>query len=467
VGSEQSIRDKMHAGGVAEPTILAFLNAVRRVAEGDFGMLPERELAPIESLPRLETMENGAAEEPSLVNQLVVVKLNGGLGTSMGLEAAKTLLPTKDSDTFLDFIARQILHLRARSPDGRQPAFYLMNSFNTRKDSVTYLRKYPALDTGEPLDFLQNMVPKIDPETLEPVSWPDQPDLEWCPPGHGDLYPSLLGSGLMSRLLSRGIRFMFVSNSDNLGATVDLRLLRYFADHDLAFLMEVADRTPMDRKGGHLARRASDGRLLLRESAQCPKEDQSSFQDIERHRFFNTNNLWIRLDRLQTELARQGGALPLPLIANTKPVDPRDPTSPKVLQLESAMGAAIQCFEKSDAIIVPRTRFAPVKTTSDLLALRSDAYRITNDHRLVLDERRRGQPPQIELDPRHYALLGDFERFFPDGAPSLIRCESLTVEGPVRFAPDVICEGNVAVANSSSEPRTIASGVYRDVRVEL
>src|SRR5262249_48358508 len=159
----------------------------------------------------------------------------------------------------------------------------------------------------------------------------------------------------------------------------------------------------------HLARRRSSGRLLLRESAQCPKEDEARFQDIERHRFFNTNNLWVRLDHLKAELDRGGGVFELPLITNVKTVDPRNPNSPKVIQLESAMGAAIECFDRTGAIVVPRTRFSPVKTTTDLLALRSDAYRVTEDFRLVLDESRRGQPPVVDLDAAHYKLLVDFE----------------------------------------------------------
>src|SRR5207244_1398781 len=121
---------------------------------------------------------------------------------------AKSLLPVKGGETFLDFIARQILHLRSRIGERQEPAFYLMDSFNTQKDSIAHLQNYPALDSGEPLDFLQNMVPKIDAQTFEPASWPEQPELEWCPPGHGDLYPSLVGSGPLDRLLGRGIKYM-------------------------------------------------------------------------------------------------------------------------------------------------------------------------------------------------------------------------------------------------------------------
>jgi UDP-N-acetylglucosamine pyrophosphorylase len=231
--------------------------------------------------------------------------------------------------------------------------------------------------------------------------------------------------------------------------------------------MEVAERTGADRKGGHLAQRKSTGRLLLRELAQTPEEDESHFQNIERHRFFNTNNLWVRLDRVKEQLERNAGALPLPLITNSKTVDPRDSTSTKVLQLESAMGAAIECFDRSGAVVVPRTRFAPVKTTSDLLVLRSDACRITEDHRLILVEERAGSPPLVDLDPKFYKLLQDFERYFPEGPPSLVRCDSLKVRGPVTCTKGVVCEGTVEFINSSTEIKTVPAGHYRNQSLHL
>ena len=455
---------KMRAALIATPVINGFLNAVQRVEDGATGLVRESEIEPIESLAALDAIEADA--DDALLTQLAVIKLNGGLGTGMGLGRAKSLIAVKDGNTFLDFIARQILDLR-RGTD--VPAFYLLDSAGTQRDTLDHLEKYhPYLAGGQnQLDFLQNMVPKIDASTFEPVTWSSDPALEWCPPGHGDIYAALLGSGLLDRLLNAGVKFLFSSNADNLGAAVDLKLLRYFADSNLSFLMEVADRTAADRKGGHLARRRSDGRLVLRESAQCHPDDEQNFQDVTRHRFFNTNNLWIRLDHLQTELSERGGALPLPLIRNSKTVDPRDPSSVKVLQLESAMGAAIECFERAGAIVVPRARFAPVKSTSDLLALRSDAYRVTEDFRLVLDDLRLGQPPVVNLDSRHYQLLDGFERCFPGGAPSLIDCAALTVTGNVRFDAGVVCRGRVEFVNASDHVVTVCAGTYTGtVRLE-
>lgn len=455
----------MRAAGVVTPAINGFLQAVQKVRAGETGLLPEKSVEPIESLPRLEELGQ-TSTDPAILQQLAVIKLNGGLGTGMGLENAKSLIPVKGNDNFLDFIARQILHLRGDRPNAG-PAFFLMDSFSTQRDTLAYLQKYPNLAQGSRLDFLQNKVPKIDPATFEPVSWPEQPELEWCPPGHGDIYPALVGSGLLQELLDQGIKYLFVSNSDNLGATVHLQLAHFFANTGWSFLMEVAERTASDRKGGHLTRRRSDGRLVLRESVQCPKEDEAAFQDIERHRYFNTNNLWIRLDHLAAELEKNGGAMPLPLIKNIKTVDPRKPDSRKVLQLESAMGAAIECFAQSGAVVVPRVRFSPVKTTSDLLALRSDAYVVTEDFRLVLAESRQGRPPLIDLDPRYYKLLPDFEPLFPSGPPSLLHCDTLKVTGKVSFVAGVICKGGVEFINASPETKPAAPGIYSDRQSRL
>lgn len=455
--------EKMRGAGLSEAAIRAFRHNYEGLVAGQTGMIPEGNIKPVTELPRLETISQEGVLDASLVAQTAIVKLNGGLGTSMGLERAKSLLLVKDGMTFLDFIVKQVLHLREQH---RVPLrFLLMNSFNTSQDTREFLRKYPALGDPAALELMQSQAPKVDAKTLRPISWPAEPQLEWCPPGHGDFYPSLLGSGWLERLLQEGVKYLFISNSDNLGANLDLDLLTYFASSGKPFLMEVAERTLADRKGGHLARRKNT--LLLRESAQCPEAEQSSFQDIRRHRFFNTNNLWIRLEALRELLRTQGGFVPLPLIKNSKTVDPRDPNSPPVFQLETAMGAAIECFDNAGAIVVPRTRFAPVKTTADLMALRSDAYRLTEDWRLVLANGDGAPPPALELDGKHYKLVEQLDEKLRDGVPSLKKCQELVVRGPVWFNSQVSFRGKVTVSNSSGEKRGLAPGEYADKLVEL
>lgn len=444
----------MQSAGLSESAISAFLAGYAQLQANATGLIAESEIAPVAELPKageLQTTEAAAA----LLEKTVVIKLNGGLGTSMGLEKAKSLLPIRDGLTFLDLIARQILHLQKQG----RVRFLLMNSFSTSADTLDFLKAYPELGTD--LELMQNRVPKLEVETLAPIEWPANPALEWCPPGHGDIYPSLLGSGLLDRLLEGGVRYLFVSNADNLGATLDTAILEYFAASDLSFLMEVTKRTNADRKGGHLAKDVSTGRLLLRESAQCPDADMDEFQNIEKHRFFNTNNLWIRLDRLKETMLANNGVLPLPMIRNTKTVDPRDAGSPKVYQLETAMGAAIGAFADTGAIEVSRERFAPVKSTADLLALRSDAYQVTDDSRLVLAESRNGQPPFVDLD-KNYKFVDQLDAAIPDGAPSLLECEKLVVKGPVRFDSAVKIAGNVSIENDSAETKVVPAGVLKN-----
>ena len=335
-----------------------------------------------------------------------------------------------------------------------------MNSFSTSDDTLEHLKHYESqgLADAAEVELMQNQIPKIDAATLEPVRWPADPEMEWCPPGHGDLYPALVGSGWLDKLLAEGVKYAFVSNSDNLGAILDPAILTYFAKSHAPFLMEVTRRTAADRKGGHLAVRKSDGRLLLREVAQCPDSDADAFQDIDRHRYFNTNSLWLRLDLLKEQLAADSGVLPLPMIRNNKTVDPRDKKSTAVVQLESAMGAAIECFEGATALDVPRSRFAPVKTTADLLALRSDAYEVLADGQVRLAASRSGVPPNIILSD-DYKLVDQLE---PLGVPSLIQCDSLKISGPVYFQDGVVIEGEVEIRNTTPVRRIVPQGIYKN-----
>lgn len=455
------IEDKMRAAGLSEAAIASFRANYAALCRNETGLISEVEIEPVPGLPLADALQSSPAAQ-ALLEKTVVIKLNGGLGTGMGLEKAKSLLKVKGDDAFLDFIARQVLFLRSNT--GNALRFLLMNSFSTSSDTLAYLRdRYPEL--GDDVEMLQNRVPKLDAATLQPVTLPGAPELEWCPPGHGDIYAALAGSGWLRRLLDAGVVYAFVSNSDNLGATLDLALLEFFADSDNPFLMEVTRRTPSDRKGGHLARFRAGGQLLLRESAQCPDDDIGAFQDIERHRFFNTNNIWFRLDHLQHALDRNGGFLPLPMIRNRKTADPRDPSSPAVFQLETAMGAAIECFENAGAIEVGRQRFAPVKTTSDLLVLRSDACVQTRDFRLELAPQRNGVPPTVTLDST-YKMLDGLQEALAEAVPSLIGCRSLQVSGAVVFSPNVILRGDVVIENRGARPARVPEGIYEDETLE-
>ncbi|MCS6771081.1 MAG: UTP--glucose-1-phosphate uridylyltransferase [Kiritimatiellae bacterium] len=456
---------KLQADGATSALLAGFERAFLRVASGESGLIAESEIEPVGSLPTAADAAHHTASGERALAQTAVIKLNGGLGTSMGLDRAKSLLPVKDGLTFLDIIARQILHLRQFC--GAPLPLLLMNSYNTEADTLRALAAYPALsEQAAPLSFRQNRIPRLLADTLLPVEWPADPSKEWCPPGHGDLYAALFGSGIAARLLAAGIRYAFVSNADNLGAGLDVGLLGYFADSGAPFMMEVTARTAADRKGGHLARKKGGG-YILRESAQCPSEEAHFFQDITRHRFFNTNNLWLDLLALSHFIERHGGPPDLPVMVNRKTVDPKDPSTPAVLQLETAMGAAIGALPGAIAIEVPRSRFSPVKTTDDLLGLWSDAYALSLDHRLELVPARNGIPPAIKLDTAHYKNWSDFAARFPDGAPSLVACESLKVVGDIRFGKNVVIRGSVTVVNRQPAQAFLSDRILENISAEL
>lgn len=315
--------------------------------------------------------------------------------------------------------------------------------------------------------MLQNKVPKLDKDTLEPATCESNPDNEWCPPGHGDLYAALVGSGSLKKLLDGGYKYMFVSNSDNLGATLDLKILTHFAKSESPFMMECCVRTENDKKGGHLAVRNSDKQLILRESAMCADEDEAEFQNTSKHRFFNTNNLWVRLDKLQEIVDKFGGFIPLPMIKNSKTVDPKDDSSQKVVQLETAMGAAIECFPGASAITVPRTRFAPVKKCNDLLLLRSDAYTITDDFRPVLNPQCNGVAPIVALDSKKYKLVSMLDEATVAGIPSLVQCKRLTIKGLVRLSKKCTFVGDISITNNSDEAKFVPATKHVDATLDL
>ncbi len=448
---------RMKDEGMPDLAIHSFAHYYELLVHGETGLMGEDEIEEVDTLPDYEKLESSyEALGRDVLSETALLKLNGGLGTSMGLKAAKSLLPVRDDLAFLDIIARQAIYWDV--------SLVLMNSFSTVHDSRLKIARYEELKKEVPLDFEQHKIPKVDQHTLEPVDWPASRELEWCPPGHGDIYTALVTTGTLEALLAAGIRYMFVSNGDNLGAVIDPLLLGYFAKHNLPFLMEVADRTEADKKGGHLAVN-QEGGFVLRESAQCPVSDLEHFQNINRHRFFNTNNLWINLEALDAQLKKTKGILGLPMIRNAKTVDPRLPESTPVYQLETAMGAAISVFEGAGAIRVPRSRFAPVKTTNELLAVRSDAYVMHEDYTLSLHADRNGRPCTISLDRGIYKKVDELAERFPFGPTSLKECDSLQVLGDVYFGKNIVCKGDVVINNSSKTPahipdNSVLSGHY-------
>jgi UTP--glucose-1-phosphate uridylyltransferase len=439
---------KMEAEQLPRMVIDTFVHYYRQLVGGSTGLISDNELAPVDEneLADATQLDEFAPMGRNVLSKTVMIVLNGGLGTSMGLTSAKSLLPVKDGKTFLAMIIDQA------SRAGVDLVF--MNSFNTHADTMA------AVETlrprRRPYFFLQHKYPKILKDGFGLAHWPTNPDLEWNPPGHGEIYTALHTSGLLQQLMGDGIEYALIANADNLGATLDHALLGYFAHRQAPFMMEVAQRTPADMKGGHLAR-AKDGRLLLREIAQCPEPEHRTFQDIRYYRFFNTNSIWLNLKAL-ADLIQTNPVLHLPIILNPKTIDPRDKTSPTVYQIETAMGSAISLFKDATAVKVPLQRFSPVKKTHDLLALRSDCFSFTPAGQLVPNPLRRLDRIQIQLDTDYFGRIDDFEKRFGRGAPSLIECESLIVEGDVYFESKVVVKGRVRICNTRKSPATIAAG---------
>ncbi len=446
--------EKMAINGLPHPLIKSFYHYYKQLENGETGYIPESCITPVSSLPDSDTFSSNLIEiGKQFLNKTVTIKLNGGLGTSMGLNKAKSLIPIKDSLTFLDITARQAMQIGSQ--------LVLMNSFATHDDTMASLEIIYKYKNIKPLVFKQHRVPKVNESDLTPVDWPKDRELEWCPPGHGDIYLSLYTTHMLDYLLNSGYKYAFISNIDNLGAFLDPKILGHFIKNDFSFMLEVADRTPMDQKGGHLAW-LKGNRLILRELSQCSPNDLIAFQDTTRHKYFNTNNLWINLQTLSDFFVGNDGVLLLPIIRNLKNIDSKDKSSPIVYQIETAMGAGIDLFDNSSAVRVPRSRFAPVKTNNDLITIRSDLYTLNKDFCIVPNTSRNYDHFSISLDKKYYAFLDDFESRFPNGIPSLINCESLAIQGDFQFGGNIIFKGAIQLVNQSKNQIIIPDNLVID-----
>lgn len=425
-------RTLMREAGADGVAIEVFERQLADLRRGRSALVRDADIEPYRSPPLPDSDSDRDA-----IDRVVMVRLNGGLGTSMGMERAKSLLPVRRGLSFLDVIVGQVLH--ARQVTGARLPVTFLHSFSTSADCLAVLRRTRGLVVPPvPLELLQNRVPRLRADGLAPIEWPSDPALEWCPPGHGDLYPVLFSTGFLQTVAAAGYRSVFVANADNLGARPDPTIAAWFEASGSPFAVEAVRRTPSDRKGGHFARRRSDGRLILRETAQTPPEEVDT---LDRHPFASTNNLWIDVERMQSLLECRRGDLHLPVIANRKHVVPTDSDTPEVIQLETAMGAAIEIFGDATTVEVGRDRFIPVKTTDDLLVVRSDCYRLTADHRL---EAEGAALPFVSLGEA-YRSLGAFDRRFPAGPPSLVEATSLIVHGDWTFGRDVRIVGDVVL----------------------
>lgn len=448
---------KMAADGAPAIVINAFKEHFRQFCNGNQAYLSEAMISPVlpDEIPEMQTLGGYKEAGYTALPRTAILKLNGGLGTSMGLEGPKSFLPVREGRSFLDLILSQVDQLR-KLYDAPLPLL-LMNSFWTEEPTRERLHGLVNGDPHIPMTFMQHRYPRIRKDTLAPLTFRAAPELEWNPPGHGDIYTALLTTGLLRKLLLNGYRYVFVSNSDNLGATFDASLLGYMVKEEIPFLMEVCQRTAHDRKGGHLVKLGgAAGPLGLREVAQCSPEDMDAFQDIDNYSFFNTNSIWLDLRAVERAFLKYK-QFALQLIVNPKRVVPGDTESPWVYQLETAMGSALSMFDGARAVMVPRNRFSPVKTISDLMLTMSDCFQVTDDNSVIRANAWR-ELPKITLDPNIYSTIDSFFARFPQGVPSLEGCRELSIHGDVRFQADVKLNGEVRIVNTSQRQAVIPPG---------
>ncbi|KAJ8540400.1 hypothetical protein K7X08_030319 [Anisodus acutangulus] len=325
----------------------------------------------------------------------------------MGCTGPKSVIEVRNGLTFLDLIVKQIEALNTKY--GCTVPLLLMNSFNTHDDSSKIVEKYSKSNI-EIHTFNQSQYPRLVIEDFDPLPCKGNAGKDgWNPTGHGDVFPSLMNSGKLDALLSKGKEYVFVANSDNLGAVVDLKILNHLIQNKNEYCMEVTPKTLADVKGGTLI--SYEGKVQVNE-----------FKSIEKFKIFNTNNLWVDLKAIKRLV--EADALKMEIIPNPKEVD-----GIKVLQLETAAGAAIR---------------------SDLYTLTDDGYVIGNPARANPSN------PSIELGPEFKKVANFLSRF--KSIPRIIELDSLKVTGNVYFGDGITLKGKVIVNAKSGVKLEIPDG---------
>jgi len=362
------------------------------------------------------------------LSKLVMGKLNGGMGTSMGCAGPKSLVMVRDNKSFLDLILEQIEELNQKW--GQKIPLLLMNSFYTHEETQAHLSTQEF--SSEIIGFQQNKFPRLHAESLSPLTPDKWGDQAYYPPGHGDFYQCVWQQGILQQLIDGGREILFISNADNLGAVVDPVILNYMDELNIPFLMEMTAKTPADVKGGSLYQQ--DGKLKLLEIARVPDDKIDEFCDQKKFKVFNTNNIWINLIALKNRLEQ--GPLELTVLVNRKNIG-----ETPVVQLETAIGSALECFEGAVGLTVSRDRFLPVKKTDDLLLVRSNLFTLNKGQLKINPQRKSQYLPKIELG-EFLQNIENFQNSLPI-IPDLVDLEELKIKGDVRFEGTACLKGKV------------------------
>ena len=409
----------------------------------------ENMLMKYEILPKVQ-----ADDSVNLLKKLAVMKLNGGLGTSMGCKGPKSIIEVRGETTFLDLIVQQIEHLN-NTYQGVDVPLLLMNSFNTDTETAKIIQKYQNTNVTI-TTFQQSRYPRIDKDSLEPMPLTHEgyKHSDWYPPGHGDVFTSLYNSGLVDTLLAQGKEYIFVSNVDNLGATVDVNILKMIVDSNCEYCMELTNKTRADIKGGTII--SYNGKVSLLEVAQVPKKYMEEFKSVKKFKVFNTNNIWLSLRAIKRVMQEE--KLKLDIISNQKEVEGR-----KVIQLETAIGAGIGYFENACGVNVPRSRFLPVKSTSDLLLIQSNMFTLKSGSLVRNPLRQFATTPVVKLGKEFKKVQAYLERF--KSIPDVLELDHLTVSGDISFGSGVVLKGTVIIVANPGSTIMIPGGSILENKV--
>jgi len=391
-----------------------------------------------------------------LLDKLVVVQLNGGLGYFIGCKGPKCgiqILKKSGGITILDCKVMQIIKLNKEY--GCNIPLVLMNSPRTDSETEVLIQKYNKLEI-DIHTFVQNVHPFMYKDTLSPLP-KSQSSLEgWYPPGSGEVFSAMYRQGLLEKFKNEGKELLFISNMENLGSSVDLKLLHYIANPkvNLDFLLETTNRISTDQAGG-FAIKYKDRHVHILEISQIPSQVMSKFS-LSNFKYWNTNNIWTRIGVVIDMMKQQ--QIDLDFIVKYKVINGKN-----IAQLETPVAMSIQSFPKAASILVPRSRYRPVKSTSDLLQVQSELFELQHGLLVASTKRSYSSDPLVKLGDE-FKSMAEYERRFKT-IPNILELDHLTVSGDVYFGANVTLKGTVIIVANSGSRIDIPDGVVLDNKI--
>ena len=241
---------------------------------------------------------------------------------------------------------------------------------------------------------------------------------------------------MLDSLLHDGKEYAFISNIDNLTATIDLDILYHLYCHDVEMCMEVTAPNRTDNDGGYLVKRVGNEKSRLIEINEVAVEDRDEFK--RRFQHYNTNNLWVDLKALKRQI--EAGDYGDAVIVQERLLHGGD----KVLQLETTAGSLIDKMNNTLAVVVQRRkRYVPVKSTADLMLIQSDIFSIRHGALRINPSLIDTPLPTVKLG-KEFTDIEDYIRRIPvqqQHTPNIAELEHLTVAGDVFLGKNVTLKG--------------------------